>query len=69
MPEDLALVGFDETESFDFFYSPLTYIKQPLQAMGEAAVSVLLNGIKTTGQTEQIVMNAELVIRQSTRKG
>src|SRR5215204_598297 len=65
VPEDLALVGFDETESFDFFYSPLTYIKQPLQSMGESAVNILLNGIKTKKRSEHVVLSGELVIRKS----
>jgi len=68
VPEDLALIGFDETESFDFFYSPLTYIKQPLQSMGEVAVNILLGDIKTRSQTEKVVMNAELVIRKSSAR-
>ena len=69
VPDDLALVGFDETDAFDFFYSPLTYIKQPLQEMGETAVNVLITDIKTTRKTEKVVLNSELVIRKSTVRG
>ena len=69
VPDDLALIGFDETEAFDFFYSPLTYIKQPLQEMGETAVNLLINDMKTTRQTEKVVLNSELVIRKSTIRG
>ena len=65
IPDDLAIVGFDETESFDFFYSPLTYIRQPLRQMGRAAVHMLLDDIKIKGKTVHIVMNPELVIRES----
>ena len=65
VPQDLALVGFDETEAFDFFHSPLTYIKQPLQSMGEVAVNILLRDMKMKSHTEKVVMNGELVIRES----
>ena len=65
VPEDIALIGFDETEAFDFFRSPLTYIKQPLQSMGEIAVNMLLSDIKTKTHAEKVVMNGELVIRES----
>ena len=65
VPDDIALVGFDETEAFDFFHSPLTYIKQPLQSMGEMAVNMLLSDIKAKSHTEKVVMNGELVIRES----
>lgn len=68
VPEDLAIVGFDETDIFDFFYAPLTYIRQPLQAMGEKAVNILLDDINKKIKTEQVVMKAELVIRKSTMK-
>ncbi|MET0243033.1 MAG: substrate-binding domain-containing protein, partial [Flavitalea sp.] len=30
VPEDLCLIGFDETEIFDFFHAPLSYVKQPV---------------------------------------
>ena len=68
VPEDLALVGFDETEAFDFFSSPLTYIKQPLQSMAESAVNILVNGIKTKRTIEHVVLSGELVIRKSSVK-
>ena len=62
VPKDLAIVGFDETESFDFFYAPLTYIKQPLQEMGKKAIHILLDEIKIKMKPEQVVMRAELII-------
>ena len=65
VPEDLAIVGFDETDIFDFFYSPLTYIKQPLQLMGEAATNMLIDCIKFNKPTRQITLPPELVIRGS----
>jgi LacI family transcriptional regulator len=68
VPEDLAVVGFDETDAFDFFYSPLTYIKQPLQQMGKMAIRILLDDIKAKTKTEQVVMSAELIVRQSSVK-
>jgi len=68
VPEDLAIVSFDESEIFDFFHAPLTYIKQPLQEMGEAATRILLNNISETQKTEQVIIPAQLVIRKSSLK-
>ena len=68
VPNDLAIVGFDETESFDFFYAPLTYVKQPLLEMGKMAISILLDDINTNRKTQQAVLSAELVVRQSSVK-
>lgn len=67
VPEELAIIGFDETDSFDFFYAPLTYIKQPLQQMGEMATNILLENIKKKKATEKVTIPAKLVIRQSTK--
>ncbi|MZP55391.1 MAG: substrate-binding domain-containing protein, partial [Bacteroidales bacterium] len=41
VPEELAIVGFTGNEAFDSFYSPLTYVKQPVYEMGKEAVRVL----------------------------
>jgi LacI family transcriptional regulator, galactose operon repressor len=66
VPQELAIVAFDETELFDFFYAPLTYIKQPLQQMGLMAISILLDNINNGKTSKQVTMSAELVIRKST---
>jgi LacI family transcriptional regulator len=65
VPEDLAIVGFDETDLFDFFYSPLSYIRQPLQLMGETATNILIDCINNNKATKQITLPPELVIRKS----
>jgi len=65
VPEEMALIGFDENEVYDFFYSPLTYIKQPLEEMGKKAVRVLLDQIKGSDKTEQIKLEHQLIERDS----
>jgi LacI family transcriptional regulator len=65
VPEDIALIGFDENEVYDFFYSPLTYIKQPLEEMGIKAVSVLLEQMKGSDKTEQLKLKHQLIERDS----
>ncbi len=46
IPEDLAVIGFDGHEVFDFFQPPISYIKQPLEDMGKESVKILLDQIK-----------------------
>jgi len=66
VPEDLAVVSFDESEAFDLYHSPITFIRQPILNMGRAAVRVLLEQLKESGKAaEQVCIDAELVIRQS----
>ncbi len=48
VPEQLAIVSFDESEAFDLFHAPVTFIRQPIQEMGKAAVRLLLEQIRIT---------------------
>ena len=68
VPDDLSIVSFDETEYLDLFYAPLTYIKQPLQLMGEMATKILLDNIGSNNKIAQVDMEPELVIRASSIK-
>ncbi len=65
VPEELALIGFDGNEAFDFFESPLTYIKQPLEQMGRESVRILLDEIKGNTKKQQIQMTSKLITRAS----
>lgn len=51
VPEELAVIGFDGHEVFDFFQPPISYIKQPLEEMGKESVKILLDQIKGTTKT------------------
>ncbi|WP_343307078.1 substrate-binding domain-containing protein [Chitinophaga niabensis] len=69
VPEELAVVSFDESEAFDLFYSPVTYVRQPILEMGKTAVRVLLDQIKDAEKpAELICIDTELVIRRSSGK-
>jgi LacI family transcriptional regulator len=68
VPDDLAIVSFDETEVLDLFYAPLTYIRQPLREMGAMATKILLENIGSNNRITQVDMEPELVIRASSIK-
>lgn len=65
IPDDLAVVGFDETDAFDLFYSPVTYVKQPMTELGRETVKLLLNAIENPDSAESVILDTELIIRQS----
>jgi len=65
VPEDLALIGFDGNEAFDFFYSPLTYVKQPVDEMGKEAVRILLDQINGSKKISHVNLLSQLIIRES----
>ncbi|GAB3882918.1 LacI family DNA-binding transcriptional regulator [Spirosoma agri] len=67
VPDDVAVLGFDQAEAYDLFHTPLTYIRQPLLEMGQLATRILVDTIQKTGTTTQVNLESELVIRASTQ--
>lgn len=72
VPEDLGIISFDESDAFDFFYCPLTYINQSTERIGKEAVRILMNQLEekpgktnTDSDTTQLVIDAQLIPRES----
>jgi LacI family transcriptional regulator len=66
VPKDVAVISFDQGDTFDFFYCPLTHIKQPINELGENCVRILINAIENdSDEIEQVQIEAELVINKS----
>ena len=66
IPEDVAVVGFDDTPNASRTDPPLTTVRQPIQSMGMLAVETLIDIIDHPGQeTRSILVATELVIRES----
>jgi LacI family transcriptional regulator len=65
IPEDIAFIGFDGGESFDLFNPPLSFVQQPLEEIGKEAFSLLLGLINGSAKTTQVMLNSNLVIRNS----
>lgn len=62
VPHDVALVSFDGTQDSEYTWPPLTVMRQPVAAMAEAAVDLLL-GTAATGVFH--AFDTELVLRVS----
>lgn len=66
VPEDLAVFCFDQSESYDLFYCPISYVHQPLEEIGQRAVQILFDRMSNKQNTyQQVILNAALVIRKS----
>ncbi len=75
IPQDVALVSFDDIELFRFTSPPITAISQPLEQLGEHAMEMLFglmnnkdkegveNGTSTNGH--RVVLPVELMVRNS----
>lgn len=68
VPEDIALVGYDDIDFAMAAVVPLTSVRQPAQLIGRTAVELLLRSISDPdGNHERRVrFRPELIVRQST---
>ncbi|GHE66585.1 HTH-type transcriptional regulator MalR [Streptomyces longispororuber] len=67
VPDDVSVVGFDDSVLIAFTDPPLTTIRKPVPAMGQAAVRTLLEEIAgTPAPHSEFVFLPELVVRGST---
>jgi DNA-binding LacI/PurR family transcriptional regulator len=67
VPRDLSIVGYDDSPLMAFTDPPLTTVRQPVQAMGHAAVSALVAEITgTKAPRSELLFHPELIVRAST---
>lgn len=67
VPEDVALVGYDDIDFAATAVVPLTSIRRPSSLIGQTAMQILLEEAgQTDPQPRQVVFQPELVIREST---
>lgn len=67
LPEDVSVVGYDDSPLMAFTDPPLTTIRQPVQSLCRAAVQMLLSEIRGERATRtEVVVEPELVVRGST---
>lgn len=71
IPEDMALVGYDDIEFASVLATPLTSIRQPKYELGHAAAELLIDEVNhaTTHQHQHIIYQPELIVRASSRIG
>lgn len=67
IPKDVSLVAFDEIDYAPFLVAPLTSVRQPRDLMGQVAVKLLIDDIKSRGtnKKERLVLDPKLILRKS----
>lgn len=69
IPQDIAVISFDDNDLFRLHSPPITAVAQPVEALAEALINVLLDGLDTTHlappDRQQIVLPLSLVVRGS----
>ena len=65
VPEDVAVVGFDDVVEARFASPPLTTVRQPLYEQGVQAVESVLDQLKGASGRQRLSLHTELVLRRS----
>ncbi|WP_432828114.1 LacI family DNA-binding transcriptional regulator [Dactylosporangium sp. CA-092794] len=71
VPDDLSVVGFDDSPAAARMRPPLTTVRQDIHAKGHAAAASLTQAIEaartdTPGPSDHLCLPAELIVRAST---
>ncbi len=66
VPEDISVIGYDDTPEAEFSDPPLTTIRQPMRAIGQAATRLLIQMIEgRETSSAQVLFDTELIVRSS----
>ncbi|MGF7230137.1 LacI family DNA-binding transcriptional regulator [Arachidicoccus sp.] len=71
IPNDIAVLGFDDNTHFNLFTPSITSVAQPIEKISEEIVRILMKNIKTEmseNERENVVLQTELIVRESSAK-
>lgn len=66
IPQDVSVVGFDNTYLCEFLHPPLTTVATPRADLAESVLGMLMRYIRGEGSAPEHVLPATMVLRQST---
>ena len=67
VPDDISVVGYDDSAFMSCTEPPLTTVRQPIESMGRTVIELLLSQIAgTTEAGDELLFEPELVLRSST---
>ncbi|GAA4159832.1 LacI family DNA-binding transcriptional regulator [Gryllotalpicola daejeonensis] len=67
VPGDLSVVGFDDTQESEYFWPPLTTVRQDFAGVGASAVALLLEQIESGPIAPGLRLTpTQLIVRKST---
>jgi DNA-binding LacI/PurR family transcriptional regulator len=69
VPEDVSVVGYDDSAFMNCVNPPLTTVRQPIESIGRAAVTLLVSQVEGGPvAAEELLYEPELVVRASTAR-
>lgn len=72
VPDDCSVVGFDDVIPAGLSVPSVTTVRQPMEAMGNAAIEIVLEGMNAVAEEREFaavhrLLAPELVVRESSR--
>ena len=65
IPEDVSIVGFDDSRLSPYLNPPLTTVRAPTEEVGRCAANLLFNLIKEQPANLVTLLTTEIIIRRS----
>lgn len=68
IPDDIAIISFDDPDAYRICSSPVTVVDQPLKEIGKTAVQVLMEEIKSSDnnrEIQKITLKTDFIVRKS----
>lgn len=65
IPEDIAIIGYDDYDWMDMTTPPLTTVKQQAYQMGYVAAEMMLRKLNGMDTNEKVVLDTSIVLRKS----
>jgi LacI family transcriptional regulator len=70
VPDEMAVVGFDDMPFARFVHPGLTTVRQPIEELGKAAADLLIARIRgEVKEYREVVLNTQLIVRESCGSG
>ena len=68
VPEDISIIGFNDTIISQYTHPPLTAIRVHIEYLGEVAVDLMLEKLKGRSYAKKVIIPSEFILRDSVRK-
>jgi LacI family transcriptional regulator len=66
IPQDISVVGFDDTPVSEVVWPPLTTVHQPLKRIGQRAVDLVIEAVNGISTRHHEIVDFSVVAREST---
>ncbi|WP_338391659.1 LacI family DNA-binding transcriptional regulator [Fulvitalea axinellae] len=68
VPEDMAIVSFDDSETFRLASTPVTAVEQPIEQLGREAVKLVVEKVKGKVENKEyreVFLQTQMLVRES----